>query len=199
MNPEGLIQLDQRATLWLNGLHSPFTDQLWALFSDTKIWFPAYLFIAFMMFRKLGWKRALIVVASLVVTVVLTDQISNLIKNSVMRLRPCYCASMLEGGLWWPLPRRGFYGFFSGHSSNAFAFAAASTIGFSNGKNCCSKAYIIGIFSWAALVALSRVFMAMHYLGDIAVGMIFGLVMGTAIGFLTRFLIKTIVKTPANY
>jgi len=199
MNLEGLIQLDQRATLWLNGLHCPFSDQFWAFFSDTKIWFPAYVFVAYMLFRKLGWKRALIVFVSLVITVVLTDQVANLFKNSVMRLRPCYTASMLEGGLWWPLPRRGFYGFFSGHSSNAFAFAAASTIGFSTSKGGCSKAYIIGVFVWAALVALSRVFMAMHYLGDIAVGMLFGLSMGAAMGFLTRFLIKTIVKTPANY
>lgn len=158
-------------------------------FSDVRIWFPFYAFIVYLLFRHLGWKRALIVVAVLIITVVLTDQISHHLKNSIMRLRPCYTLAMLEGGLWWPLPRGGFYGFFSGHSSNAFAFALASTLGF--GKNA-PKGYAAGIFIWAALVALSRVFMAMHYLGDILVGMLFGLAVGLLTGLLARWIISAL-------
>ena len=180
MSLEPLIQFDQQATLWVNSLHSPFTDNVWMLLSDVRIWFPAYAFVAFMLFRKLGWKKGLVFLVALILTVVLTDQFSNLVKNSVMRLRPCYTAAMLEGGLWCPLPRRGMYGFFSGHACNAFAFAAASSMAFRK------RAYTVGVFCWAALVALSRVFMAMHYLGDILVGALVGLAVGFAMGWLAR-------------
>lgn len=180
MSLEPIIQFDQQATLWVNSLHCPFTDSVWMLLSDVRIWFPAYVFVAFMLFKRLGWKKGLVFLVALVLTVVLTDQISNLIKNSVMRLRPCYTAAMLEGGLWCPLPRRGLYGFFSGHASNAFAFAAASSMAFRK------RGYTVGVFCWAALVALSRVFMAMHYLGDILVGALFGLAVGFAMGALAQ-------------
>lgn len=180
MSLEPLIQFDQQATLWVNSLHSPLTDSMWMLLSDVRIWFPAYAFVAFMLFKRLGWKKGLVFLVALILTVVLTDQISNLVKNSVMRLRPCYSATMLEGGLWCPLPRRGLYGFFSGHASNAFAFAAASSMAFRK------REYTVGVFCWAALVAMSRVFMAMHYLGDIFVGALFGLAVGFAMGRLAR-------------
>ena len=184
-----LIQLDQQATLWLNSLHSPFSDQIWMLFSNVRIWFPLYAVIVFFLFRNLGWKRALVVLVSLILTVVLTDQIANLVKSSVMRLRPCHTPEMLEQGLWCPLAKGGKYGFFSAHAANTFAFAMASTLGFASKKGGVSVYYIIGIFVWAALVSLSRVFMAMHYLGDILAGMLFGLAVGTLMGLLARWII----------
>lgn len=36
-------QLDQTITLWLNGLHCPFTDGMWLLFSNRTVWIPLYL------------------------------------------------------------------------------------------------------------------------------------------------------------
>lgn len=164
------------------------------LFSNTRIWFPAYAVLAFFLFRKLGWKKALVVLMSLILTVVLTDQIANLVKHSVMRLRPCYTDSLLEAGLWCPLPKPGKYGFFSGHASNCFGFAIASSIGFANKKGGVSRYYVIGVFVWAVLVALSRVFMAMHFLGDILAGMLFGLAAGTLMGLLAKWIIVRFLK-----
>ena len=182
MIPESLIQLDQQATLWLNSLHCPLTDNIWIFISDVRIWFPAYAFTVYMMFRKCGWKQALLFTLALIISVAAADQTANLVKNSVMRLRPCYTAEMLEEGLWWPLPRPGFYGFFSAHSSNSFAFASLSSMAFRH------RGYTAGVFIWAALVALSRVFLAMHYLGDILTGMLLGMALGFAMGWIVRFL-----------
>ena len=67
---ESIIELDRAATLAINGLNSPVSDQFWALVSDTSLWFPAYAAVAVFIFWRLGWKRALIVIASLALTIV---------------------------------------------------------------------------------------------------------------------------------
>ena len=188
---ERLIGIDQDITLWLNGFHSPWSDQFWMFMSDVRIWFPMYGVILGMMIYRLGWKKGLVVILSCILTVVLTDQISYHIKESVDRLRPFYTSDMLERGLHWPLNRTGFFGFFSGHASNAFGFAMCSFLGFR--LNDRSRKYTIYgwcIFAWAALVALSRVMMAAHFFGDIFVGTLFGMAVGLFCAALARGVIR---------
>ena len=188
---ERLIGIDQDITLWLNGFHSPWSDQFWMFMSDVRIWFPMYGVILGMMIYRLGWKKGLVVVLSCILTVVLTDQISYHIKESVDRLRPFYTSDMLERGLHWPLNRTGFFGFFSGHASNAFGFAMCSFLGFR--LNDRSRKYTIYgwcIFAWAALVALSRVMMAAHFFGDVFVGTLFGIAVGLFCAALARGVIR---------
>ena len=188
---ERLIGIDQDITLWLNGFHSPWSDQFWMFMSDVRIWFPMYGVILGMMIDRLGWKKGLVVILSCILTVVLTDQISYHIKESVDRLRPFYTSDLLERGLHWPLNRTGFFGFFSGHASNAFGFAMCSFLGFR--LNDRSRKYTIYgwcIFAWAALVALSRVMMAAHFFGDIFVGTLFGMAVGLFCAALARGVIR---------
>ena len=188
---ERLIGIDQDITLWLNGFHSPWSDQFWMFMSDVRIWFPMYGVILGMMIYRLGWKKGLVVVLSCILAVVLTDQISYHIKESIDRLRPFYTSDMLERGLHWPLNRTGFFGFFSGHASNAFGFAMCSFLGFR--LNDRSRKYTIYgwcIFAWAALVALSRVMMAAHFFGDIFVGTLFGMAVGLFCAALARGVIR---------
>ena len=192
---EFLTDLDRTATLALNSLHTPLTDAFWMVFTEKAIWFPAYAFIAVMLVYRLGWKRGLTVILSLVVTVVLCDQISHFIKNSVQRLRPVFDAYMLEGGLHYPEGREtSFYGFFSGHASNSFSFIACSLIGFRNDRSHRYNAYCYWGYIWAALVSVSRVMMGRHFVGDILVGMLFGLAVGAAVGYLTRLLIQRFIE-----
>ena len=188
---ERLIGIDQEITLWLNGFHSPWSDQFWMFMSDVRIWFPMYGVIMGMMIYRLGWKKGLVVVLSCILTVVLTDQISYHIKESIDRLRPFYTSDMLERGLHWPLNRTGFFGFFSGHASNAFGFAMCSFLGFRlNDRSRKYSVYGWCIFAWAALVALSRVMMAAHFFGDIFVGTIFGMAVGLFCAALARGVIR---------
>ena len=119
------------------------------------------------------------------------DNITVDVKESVDRLRPYYTAGLLERGLHWPLNRSSFFGFFSGHASNAFGFAACSFLGFRlNDRRYRYAAYGWCVFIWAALVALSRVMMAAHFFGDILVGTLFGLAVGTLCASLARGVIR---------
>lgn len=185
---ERLVQIDQQFTLWVNQANPPFLNPFWHVLSEAEIWYPMYALIMGFIIWRLGWKKGLGVVLSLFLLVVLTDQISVLVKNSVMRLRPCHDPWMTAHGVLCPDGTdMGPYGFFSSHASNVFGFAACSWLGLQ--LNDRERRY--GIFGsilmiWASLVALSRTMLAAHYLGDILVGSLFGLTMGIALAFLTR-------------
>ncbi|MBR1570898.1 MAG: phosphatase PAP2 family protein [Bacteroidales bacterium] len=192
MNLDGIIQIDQQITLWLNHFHTPETDSFWMLFSDVKVWYPAYLAVAAVLVYRLGWKKGLAVVLALALTVALVDQSSAHIKDTLGRLRPCYTTWMLDNGLHWPMNRYNFFGFFSGHASNTFAVAVVSYLGFRTDASRTYRTYGICVFLWAALVSLSRIMMGMHYFGDVCVGILYGLAMGMVIGTLLRGILSKV-------
>ena len=185
-----IVQIDQAATLWINKLDTPALYPLWMALSDAKIWFPAYAIVMGFIIWKLGWKKGLLVSLSLILCVVLTDQLSGVVKDGVSRLRPCYNSWMVENGIIMPYGQTGhLYGFFSSHAANVFGFASGTTLGLRlNGKP--SPAYAWGVFIWASLVSLSRIMMAAHFLGDVLVGVLFGLLIGSLMAYLIHLLLK---------
>ena len=188
---EQLIQLDQQASLWLN-VHNPsFLDPFWLFISGVRVWFPFYGLVIVYMFWRLGWKKALTLVAAIAITIVLTDQISYHIKEGVMRLRPCHTQWMLDGGIRLPGGVLGsLYGFFSGHASNCFAFAVFTSQAFKkNDPHHSYKVWDWIIFLWATLIALSRIVLGAHFLGDVLVGTVFGLAVGYGMALLSRWII----------
>lgn len=176
-------QLDQSVTLWLNGLHCPFTDSMWLFFSDRSVWIPLYLLVAVLMVWRLGWKRGLAYVLLTALAILCVDQFANLIKNWVARPRPCNDAFMNAMGHRLLEGRSRSYSFFSAHAANAIAFAICSAHALhpgtkrakaKNGRDTLSTVYAVIISIWAAMVGLSRVFVGKHYLGDVLVGFIAG-------------------------
>ena len=195
MTLDRLIGIDQDITLWINGFHSAWMDPFWMFLSDVKIWFPAYAIILGILLYRLGWKKGLIVLLSCILCVVLTDQISYHVKEGVDRLRPYFTTSLLERGLHWPLNRSSFFGFFSGHASNAFGFAICSWLGFRlNDRSHPYRVYGWCIFLWAFLVSLSRIMMAAHFFGDVLVGAFFGLAIGLLCAALAHAAIRRWVE-----
>lgn len=189
MSLEAIDALDQRITLTLNSLHFEAGDYLWQFFSLKETWYPLYAAVIFLVIRRMGWKKGLLMVLAMVLTVVACDQFANLVKNSVCRLRPCYNADMLRHGLHILEGRAGYYGFFSGHAANAFGFAAASSVCLEADRNHRYGAYQWFIFIWAALIGLSRIFAGKHYFGDVVAGAIAGFIIGYAIARIFTILV----------
>ena len=186
----GLHHLDQEATLAVNSLSSPFTDGVWMLFSDRKVWYLLYAALALMLFVRMDWKKALVVLVSVALTVVACDQAANLVKYSVARLRPVWDNYMVSGGLHRLEGRGSFYGFFSAHAANALGVAVAVVMGFRSGDKTRSYRGLAWImYTWAVLVGLSRVFVGKHFLGDVTVGFCVGLLIGWIFGTLARWII----------
>ena len=178
--------IDQDVTLAINALHCPVTDAIWQVFSNKQIWFVLYAVVLVMLYVRLGWKRATLVVLACVLTVTFCDQFSNFTKEYFARLRPCWDQNMVQGGLHILEHKGRLYGFYSAHAANAAGFAVCSWQGLrqDRGRRYCGYAWFI--FLWAFLVGISRVFVGKHFLGDVLVGFAVGLLAGWLFASLAR-------------
>lgn len=183
-------QLDQQVTLFLNSMHCCISDPVMQFFSNIPVWIPLYVAVVVFLFIRLGWKKALVVTVSLALTFGLCDQFSNLIKDTVGRLRPCHDEWMIDGGLRMLEGKGGLFGFFSAHAANAFGFAICSLRGFRNDSRLRYRGYAWGIFIWAALVSVSRISVGKHYLGDVIIGTVVGLAFGFAMSAAASYIIR---------
>ena len=184
-----LEQADKLATLEINSWSSAITDPIWQIFSNIPIWVPMYVIIVAFIIQRLGWKKGLIVVAAAALTFGFCDQSSNFIKALTERLRPCHDPYMIHNGLN-ILESGGKFSFFSAHAANAFGLATCTTIGFRIDKRLKYKGYITWMYIWATLVAVSRIFVGKHFLGDVIVGICVGTFAGWAFGTLAKIIIK---------
>ena len=185
---------DQLLTLEINSWDSFITDPVWQFFSDKLVWAPMYAAIIALLVWKLGWKRGLIVLAGALLTFGFCDQVSNIVKHAVGRIRPLHDEFMLAYGLN-VLENGGGYSFFSAHAANSFGLALSTFVGM---KRCLSnsgsmmpkwlKAYGGWMFFWAAMVSVSRIFVGKHYLGDVVVGIIIGSLAGYAFARLSAYI-----------
>ena len=191
---EHIHKFDQNLTLEINSWDSPVTDPVWQFFSDIPVWIPMYVLIVACLIWRLGWKKGLIMTLAAVATFGFCDQFSNLIKGLVCRVRPLNDAYMLENGLNVLEGASRSFSFFSAHSANAFGLATSTLIGFRLDKRLKYKGYATWMFFWASMVALSRVFVGKHYLGDILAGALIGAAAGFAFASIAKNIITRYIK-----
>ena len=166
-----IIDLDKNLLLTLNGMNSPFWDNFFFLFTQTITWVPLYLTIIYIIVKSQK-KGSIITLISLIVLISLCDQIStNIFKEGFERLRPSQDPTIqnmvhIVGGR-----KGGLYGFVSSHAANSFALAMFVSMLFRN------RALSITIFGWALLNSYSRIYLGLHYPGDILGGMVLGIVL----------------------
>ncbi len=198
----GLEQLDKALTLVINSHHSPSWDTFWQFMSST--WYPLYVLVIVLLIWRLGWKKGLIYILAAALSILCIDQMCNIVKDSVCRLRPCFDPDMLDGGVHiFPAPdparriNRHAYGFFSAHAANSFGFAMCSYLALRQawktkntaGDRRTAVIYGVFIFAWAVTVSLSRIFLAKHFLGDIVVGAVAGCAVSLVFCLLARKII----------
>ena len=202
---EALEQLDQQLTLAINSWHSTFSDPIMWFFSDKKVWIPMYALIIALMFWKLGWKRTLVVLVGVSLTVLFCDQFANLIKHYFQRISPVNDPYMVENGLH-ILEHGGGFSFFSAHAANSFGVALCTLIpimkfgasrhmipdsGYSDVKPALwAKIYTAWMVIWAFMVSISRIFVGKHFLGDVIVGIAVGICFGLIMGWICTWCIR---------
>jgi undecaprenyl-diphosphatase len=182
-----MVEADRTIFLFLNSLHSPLFDQVMWVVSMKTVWIPLYGFIIWLLAARYG-KQVWVPLVLVPVLVVLTDQGSTLIKNLVERPRPCHepdLAGMVHtvrgycGGM---------YGFVSGHAANTFGIAAF-TIPLLK-----KRWFTLTVLAWAFMVSYSRIYLGVHYPGDVAGGALLGLMAGAGLSWTAVKILKRIQK-----
>ena len=170
---ESIKSLDTQLTLLLNGSDSLFVDNLAFYATKTTTWIPLGLLLFYVLVRTKNWKNLILVILCIALAITLADQMaSGIFKPLVGRLRPSHNPELegiidLVNGY-----KGGRFGFFSSHAANTSAVAVFVSLLFRN------KLFTVLICSWALLNCWTRLYLGVHYVGDITVGLLWGTFVG---------------------
>ena len=106
------------------------------------------------------------------ILILFTDQTCNLFKHTFQRLRPCNDPEV--NSIIRVVQVRKSFSFFSGHAANTMAVATFLYFVLRR------RIKFLGfIFLWPLIFAYSRIYLGLHYPGDILCGYLWGILMAT--------------------
>lgn len=185
MEADELQQFDASIFTTINSWHALYFDNFMALVTVVATWLPMILMLLYMMYTKKGWRKMLGLLLAVGVVILIADQVSaSIIKPMVKRPRPSrnddlqatiYLVNGYNGGK---------FGFVSSHAANCFGIAMFLAFIFKN------RAFTWFMIAWASLMCYSRIYLGVHYPGDIVCGAI----LGVAVAALVYYIIKLLKK-----
>jgi len=165
-----ILEYDTQVFLFLNGFHNNFWDTVMLMVTRKETWLPLYFVILYFIVKNYR-NKSILVIIFLALTIVASDQLSVLIKETVQRLRPVYNPA-IEHLVHNVLRKGGKHGFVSSHASNSFAIFVFTSRIFKN------KRYSWLLFFWALLLCYSRIYSGVHYPLDLLGGAVLGWFLG---------------------
>lgn len=167
---ESLVNFDRNLFMALNSLHSPLMDTVMWWVADRFIWIPFYILLAYFLYRKFG-QQAIIMILFASVLILLSDQISVMIKNIFERERPCHdpIISLMVHTV--NNKCGGKFGFVSSHAANTMAVFTYLLLLTRNVNRYVT--FVTGL--WVLLVGYCRIYLGVHYPADIFGGWMIGI------------------------
>jgi len=152
----------------INGTGRPFLDPIMIFLSNKYVWIPLYMYLIFFLYTYYG-KYFWIPLLFILISLTLSDQFtSSFMKPYFQRLRPCLDENI---NIFIEVVKGcgGKYGFASSHAANSMGLAVFYLMILKR-----KKILSYCILTWASLVGYSRVYLGVHYPGDIIVGFLVG-------------------------
>jgi len=172
---EELIHLDKELLLMVNGSDSALLDYIVMTLTNAKTWIPLYLglFYVVVMTHKPNVREILLILAAAGLCVLLAGTVDDtIVKPLVARWRPTHdpeigaLVDVVDGY------RGGNYGFFSAHASNTFSIALFFSLLMRN------RLFTVFMVCWSLTNCWTRLYLGVHYPGDITVGLLWGALVG---------------------
>ena len=172
---EELIHLDKELLLMVNGSDSALLDYIVMTLTNAKTWIPLYLglFYVVVMTHKPNLREILLILAAAGLCVLLAGTVDDtIVKPLVARWRPTHdpeigaLVDVVDGY------RGGNYGFFSAHASNTFSIALFFSLLMRN------RLFTVFMVCWSLTNCWTRLYLGVHYPGDITVGLLWGALVG---------------------
>jgi len=177
-----LNQIDTELFLIMNGWHNHLFDILMVYVSSMLFWLPFYIFLFYLLIREYKW-NSLILLLFTALLITLTDQSSvQLFKNVFQRLRPCHNPD-IQAMVHTVEYCGGLYGFVSSHATNYFGIIVFVSGLLKNRYKWLPWVLVI----WGLLIIYSRIYLGVHYPGDVIAGAILGSVIGWMVLWLYRY------------
>jgi undecaprenyl-diphosphatase len=176
---EDIISYDKQLLVYLNNLGSESFDWFWLLITNQFYLAPIFLYIFYLLWKKIGWKNLWMVLLFIALIIMVCDQTTNLFKYTFQRLRPVNDLEIKES-LRILISRKSF-SFFSGHASNSMATTLFMFLIFRKYYK-----YAFLLFLFPLVFAYSRIYLGLHFPIDILTGYFVGGIVGSFFYFIYK-------------
>jgi len=179
---EWIVPYDKQLLLAVNGSSSLYLDALAKTLTTATNWIPLYISLFYLVVKNnTQVQKILFIIAAVGLCVLLAGTVDDeIVKPLVGRWRPTRDP---EIGIMVDIVndyRGGRFGFFSAHASNTFSIAIFFSLLVR------SRALSITMIIWSLINCWTRMYLGVHYPGDILVGLLWGGIVGTSVYYIMR-------------
>ena len=174
---ETLIDFDRWLLLAVNGSSSLYFDGVVKVLTTATTWIPLYLALFYLVMKNNGSVRKIFfIVGCAGLCYLFAGAVDDgIVKPLVARWRPTH-----DEVIGWQVDvvngyRGGKYGFFSAHACNTFSIAVFFSLLVR------SRLLTVGLVFWSFVNCWTRLYLGVHFPGDILVGLLWGGIVGTAV------------------
>lgn len=191
---DGLIALDQELETWFNGNGSLFLDNLVMMLTSGITWIPLYvaLFVLVMKNNE-TMSQIMLIVGCAALCILLADGVADgIVKPLVERPRPSndpvikYAVDVVGNY------RGSGFSFFSAHSANTMSLAVFFSFLVKD------RLLTVSMLLWSLLNGWTRLYLGVHYPGDVLCGFIWGTIAG-CLAYLVFYKVYFKISPKLNY